>query len=311
VFLAQDVHVELVVGTPFRNDGNVRFKPNNDASVCTVVLSPFNESTDPEELNLELAVALIHLLAHLSARPQDEFMAIVERAFAGGLTHKLHLGRRTTKSPTSSKKPTTPPLPPCPSSLFKALRSSRSLRTAFKHRRRQAPATIMQSPSRTSARTTSSCPRSSTGRSRALADPSTLAGLHELRRDGWLDWHLLVAIANVAFNVRAGAAGLLKRSTQATSQQRRLATDPESDQSVPVPLAVLTPDRLRSTLEVAIFAIGQRRWHVGSAVETPNIAAFKELLEARYGYAVDDVPHRDLLSDALADDGTLLPLVDT
>jgi len=46
---------------------------------------------------------------------------------------------------------------------------------------------------------------------RALSDPDTASGLRRLRNDGWLDWHIFIAIANAALNIRANAAGLLDR----------------------------------------------------------------------------------------------------
>lgn len=42
-------------------------------------------------------------------------------------------------------------------------------------------------------------------------------------------------------------------------------------------------------------------------MKTPNPAAFKHLLSARYGYSTDDVPHRDLLGDTPHENGTLFP----
>jgi hypothetical protein len=74
---------------------------------------------------------------------------------------------------------------------------------------------------------------------------------------------------------------------------------------------MLTPSSLKSTMQLTIFSIGKRRWNLLSGTETPNVAAFRNLLISRYGFATDDVPHRDLLTDALADDGTILSLVET
>jgi hypothetical protein len=119
-----------------------------------------------------------------------------------------------------------------------------------------------------------------------------------------------MAIFNVAYNVRAREAGLLGRLGDAPDQLRLLARLPENKRSTLIPLAALTPDNLRATMQVTVLSIGQRRWKLGPALETPNSRALLELLKARFGYATDDYPHRDLLSDALASDGTLLPLIE-
>ena len=72
----------------------LRFKPSNERIECTVVLKPFTDDADDEELNLELSATLVHLLARLSARPETEFMRTVEQAFEEGLLHnQTHVAR--------------------------------------------------------------------------------------------------------------------------------------------------------------------------------------------------------------------------
>ena len=93
VFLPQEIHVELLTGTPLAGRGPVRFKPSNERVECSVVLRPLAGYADDEELNLELSATLVYLLAHLSARPEDEFMHTVQQAFEEGLIHKLHVAR--------------------------------------------------------------------------------------------------------------------------------------------------------------------------------------------------------------------------
>lgn len=93
VFLPQEVHVELLTGTRLAGRDPVRFKPSNERTECSVVLQPFTASTDDEELKLDLSATLVYLLARLSARPDNEFMLMVEHAFQEGLTHKLHVAR--------------------------------------------------------------------------------------------------------------------------------------------------------------------------------------------------------------------------
>lgn len=113
----------------------------------------------------------------------------------------------------------------------------------------------------------------------------------------------------MALNIRAGAAGLLDRPLATQREQQALARTPETADSEPIPLAALTPESLSYTMQVAMLAIARRRWRLLSPTQTPNLAAFRALLAARYGWN-DDVPHRDLLSDVLAADGTLRQLIE-
>lgn len=75
---------------------------------------------------------------------------------------------------------------------------------------------------------------------------------------------------------------------------------PETPDSSPVSLALLSPGSLRTQMQLAIIAIAQRRWNLLPNTHTPNISAFKSLISSRYGLN-DDVPHRDLLNVALGE----------
>lgn len=311
VFLTQDVHVDLLVGTPFGSEGNVTFKPNNDAVDCTVVLSPITASSDPEWLGQELGAVVIQLLAHLSVGPQDEFMAAVEQAFEAGLVHKIHVGRPYDELASvldqahynAISAVSIEPLKGSPFHPFAADHLAAPTTAGPRYDHDIALANIQETYEYLPSLLSQTLPR-------ALADPATVAGFHELRREGWLDWHLLIAIHNAALNVRAAAAGLLARPNVTAAEQGRLAREPETERSAPIPLSAFTPARMRSMMDGTILAIGQRRWRLGAA-QTPNLTAFRELLTRRYGFGEDDVPHRDLLTEALAEDGSLQPLLDS
>jgi hypothetical protein len=309
VFLPQEVHVELLAGTPLAGRSPARFKPSNERVECSIVLRPLADYADDEELNLELSATLVYLLAHLSARPADEFMHTVQQAFKEGLIHKLHVARpyddvagllsdahydalaAVSVSPFPGEHTPIasdelrPPATPGPG--YDRDASLENVRENYQF----LPSLLNQT-----------LPR-------ALSDPDTAAGLRRLRDDGWLDWHILIAIANAAFNIRASAAGLLSRPLAAKPEQHALAHTAETADSEPIPLAALTPESLRDAMRVAVLAIAKRRWRLLSATQTPNPTAFRALLTTRYGLS-DDVPHRDLLSDALAEDGTLRPLIE-
>jgi hypothetical protein len=139
---------------------------------------------------------------------------------------------------------------------------------------------------------------------RILADPDTRTGLQELREEGWLDWQILLALANIAANLRLQQAspGSIPRD-----YPTRFFQTPESHYATTLPLNVFTADSLRAQMDVTLLAVAQRRWKLGSAMTTPNPQAFKELLTTRYNYAADDVPHRDLLNGAPDERRTLIP----
>ncbi|GAA4256392.1 hypothetical protein [Dactylosporangium darangshiense] len=310
--MAQDIHVDVLVGTPLGDTGNVKFKPNNEAVTCTVILSPYDPSADPEKLNLELASTLVYLLANLSARPQDQFMASVEQAFAGGATHKLHVARpydelaglldanhyvalatvavEPLQGPAYRPSPAQPLAPPAtPGPTYDRAAGLAHIRDNYELFPRLLNQTLP----------------------RALADPDTLAGFRQLRGEGWLDWQILLATFNVVQTIRVRSAGLLDGPSQNLAQADQLAFQPETPQSSVIPLTALRPKELQAAMRGAIHAVGRRRWRIFPPTDTPNIEAFKDLLIARYAFAVDDVPHVDLLSGGLAGNESLVELVDT
>lgn len=310
VFLPQEVHVELLAGTPFAGRGTVRFKPTNERAECSVVLRPLADYADDDELNLELSTTLVYLLAHLSVRPEGEFMHTVRQAFGEGLMHKLHVARpyddvaglldeahydalsAVRLDPFPGEYTPTPGdelrFPVTPGPGYDRNASLENIRENYQF----LPSLLNQ---------TLPC---------ALSNPGTVAGFGRLREEGWLDWHILIAIANAAFNIRASAAGLLGRPLATQQEQYELARAPEIAGSDPIPLAALTPKSLREVMQVAVLAIARRRWGILTATQTPNLTAFRTLLSTRYGLR-DDVPHRDLLSGALAEDQTLRPLIES
>jgi hypothetical protein len=309
VFLPGEVHVELLAGTRLAGRDSVRFKPSNERIECSVVLQPFTADTDDEELNLDLSATLVYLLARLSARPENEFMRMVEHAFQEGLSHKLHVARPYDDVANLLNDAHYDALAAVRVKLFPGVH------TPVPGDELRLPATVGPGYNRDASlenirENYEFLPELlSQTLPRALSDPGAAAGLQRLREDGWLDRHILIAILNAALNIRAGAAGLLDHPLDTQQEQQALARTPVTADSAHIPLAALTPQSLSYTMQIAMLAIARRRWRLLSATQTPNLTAFRALLATRYGWN-DDVPHRDLLSDALVEDGTLRQLIE-
>lgn len=303
--LPQDVHVEVTVGTRPPGQSPVRVKPNNDAVECTVILTAHSDATTPDALNRELATTLIELLSRLSARPEDDFMVIVESAFRGGFVQKLSIGRpydevagllpaeHYERAAAVTVDPFEGPHRPYPAPQL-------AFPTTFGpgYDRDESLANISEQYEFLPTILTRTLPY-------ALSNAEST--LRALRAEGWLDWHLLLALANASFNTRAAGRGLLTPNADPSSQ-RKLAHTPERPQDPPVPLAALTPAALRQTFGLATLAVAKRRYGLLSPTQTPNFQAFRDLLDARYGLG-DDVAHLDLLTEALDANGKTRPLV--
>lgn len=141
---------------------------------------------------------------------------------------------------------------------------------------------------------------------RVLTDDDGRATVVRLRQEGWLDWQILVVLVNQAWNWRMRQAAM-EPGMGNPSEAIRLATEPETPQSPAIPIETFTTDvEMHTHMQTVTMA---RRWDLRGRQEAPGDEAMRELLTRRYQYAVDDLPHRDLL-DCLGDHGSLLPLLD-
>lgn len=307
-FVPHDVHVRVTVGTPHpSSEGNARVKMKHDRVLCSVVLSSA-DSVDMDALDHETMSTVTYILLHLTARGRDDFMALITQAFASGLTHKINSGRpydevagildnlhydrvaSTALDPIDATFRTTPAV---------ALAAPVSPGPGYDHG--AALERIRENYAWLPTLINRSLPR-------VLADPDTVEVLRQLRAAGWLDWHLLLALVNVAGNVRMRAAGVLSRPYIDRDEAVRLFKQPESADSEEVPLSEFTLANLQQQLQMCVSTVAQGRWKIPLHDGQPNLVGLKALLEARYGFR-NDVPHVDLLEGALGEDGQLRPLL--
>ena len=126
---------------------------------------------------------------------------------------------------------------------------------------------------------------------RLLGVPRFQKTIADLRKAGWLDWHLLTAISGATVNER------LNREYAHENDPKRLAElsdelDNEKEEWQPVPLDRFDEGVLRfclygsmpSTLAVVGLECHQM---------TPDFPAIEQFLSHRYNYWTDDVPHAD------------------
>jgi hypothetical protein len=142
---------------------------------------------------------------------------------------------------------------------------------------------------------------------RLLADEASRATIVRLRDDGWLDWQTLSILANVRWNWRMRDAGV-QFGVGDPREASRLAREPETPDSPEVPLEAFDDDEVafNARVQTATFA---QTWGLRGRVEHRDEHAMLDLLVRRFGFRVDDVPHRDIL-DCLDENGRLLPFVE-
>lgn len=142
---------------------------------------------------------------------------------------------------------------------------------------------------------------------RLLADEGIRATIQRLQGEGWLDWQILATLANMKWNWRLRNAGMLP-GVGDPKEALKLAREPETQDSPVVPLEWFNDAEITFNLTVQTSVIAQT-WGVVGRAEVAGEDAMRDLLARRYGYATDDIPHRDILN-CLDENGELLPLVE-
>ena len=137
---------------------------------------------------------------------------------------------------------------------------------------------------------------------RVLANEGARTELLRLRQEGWLDWQILVALVNIVWTWRVEDAGLPMDPSKPAV--RALQRTPESADTPEVPLSIVSRKALSVHRHVLALAVAQR-WRLRWRPQVPDEDALWQLLVSRYQFAVDDLPHRDIL-DSVDDDGALL-----
>ncbi|GGC23881.1 hypothetical protein GCM10011572_51740 [Pseudoduganella buxea] len=114
-----------------------------------------------------------------------------------------------------------------------------------------------------------------------------------LRRQGYLDWHILLLIANVAMNKRLSVTN----SPQGLMDDQKAVTTALAKEET-------TGDGLLTMLDLQSMPIDAlldmqlatlcSTWGLVFKSRTPDFAALRVVLKERYGYMADDVPHDPL-----------------
>ena len=245
-----------------------------------------------ENINDELMTVLTTILREASLLPSDDLYAVMERAFQRGLGHQLAaavqleefveifstgqenaFSRRSAEVPWSGLERT---ITACeelrwqdgPGPTYSRDQANEMLRTRYE--------TLAQSLRITVA---------------------VLSGSQEfrptvqaLRADGWLDWHILTAISNIAMNYRSPLGA--RPSEETVREMLRTASSSESATAPPVPVALFTPERMQDARQTAMFSF-LKHWGLECCQRTPDVLAIERMLAARYGYWDDDVTHDD------------------
>lgn len=285
------VQVQVVAVDPGARP-RTRRNPGNDGSDWVVHLMPA-DGADPNEVGLELTKAVAAVLYEASLLPGGQYRAAVERCFERGLPHKLGAGRpyddvaavvdrqlfdRTSREsvpvPAHWDVPAVPDAPPelakrrGPGPGYDRAEALRFVRNRYRQCRRILKSTL----------------------SRLDDDPSFRDTYSGLLASGWLDWHVLLALANARMNFRLELAPKSVADMQKEFGSRPALPDESADEPA-LPAVWLSAERLGTMRNMAFLTAATSTWNLELHQDTPDIDALVEVLLDRYGFADDDVPH--------------------
>lgn len=297
-FIQTRINVRIVntpeVKTPVQE--RIESLPSNDGREWVVKLTPVRRSDDvnPDDIVTELLAMLSVILRETSLLPEDDFVASLERAFERGLGHKLSPGRPFDQLLEMFANDTEPELQ---RSLYTTPWNCDNgiLETHEELRWQDGPGpTYSKDLSEQILRTRYESLAESIRITIAMlaASKEFRSDVKALRAEGWLDWHILVAIANIVMNYRNPYDPSDYFSETTRMELIRLASQPESATVEPVPIGLFTLDTMNLNRQFAMMSL-VNNWGLECQQRTPDLPAIQSLLAARYGYWVDDVPHDD------------------
>jgi hypothetical protein len=296
-----------------------------DATVCVTVDTEQGEGEQPDRIDIDdsgpeimaravvstapgdlqahhrsVIVTCLQLLHAVHVRPMDDLLPVTESLMRGGLQHKTSIGRPYAEAAgllnEDHYRRCAAAIRPPSSSTFRPVGREAlgpSTATGVGYDRDEALLAIRGRYQSANSVLRYTLPR-------LLADEGGRATIARLRESGWLDWQVLAALQNAVLNWRIEQAGI-QFGVDDPDRIQQLARQPETAESPEVPLQVFAGNDVDMYMTLQMVAVA-RSWRLRVRPEALGRGELRDLLTRRYQYAVDDVPHRDLLN-CLEEDG--------
>ncbi|PCI11641.1 hypothetical protein COB72_00385 [bacterium] len=116
--------------------------------------------------------------------------------------------------------------------------------------------------------------------------------VRRLRDEGWLDWHLILAITNIILNYRIGQPGFRKgKSAEEIHQESMISLNrEESYDDIWIPGSKFSEEAMRLALQISSISTLKNEG-LECRQLTPDLPAIDDFLRHRMGYWSDDVEH--------------------
>jgi hypothetical protein len=292
LIIPSDVHIRLEVCG--RAPAAMRQQPDNGVLRFVIALPATEEAADEAAWTFAIVSTII---VQATAMPFDDYRKVLEAKMKRGLTARAFwvqpAGRllRDIRSLLLGDLPdltgeTQPPLfvpPPLghpelawrdgPAPGYSTRRAEIALRNRYRRTAKVAKAIIPQ----------------------LMANPASRAALEEQHRLGILDWQLINAIFNFTLNASMEeelGGPLLGGTPDPNGVMQRAIKRLEAGEMPKIDVAKFTADFLRFQMDLNVIAT-LKGWGLELHRQTPDSAAIRRFLDARYNNSTDDIPHED------------------
>ncbi|MXY43425.1 MAG: hypothetical protein F4Y50_05105 [Dehalococcoidia bacterium] len=283
-----------------RLEEDLKALPSNDGRLWEAHLTPISQDTnDPHLLNKELLAMLTQILLEASLLPAPDFVEAIDRAFQGGLAHKLSPARPYDELAAMFWDDQAQDIP---RGIFETkwdcLDGTYDPHSDLMWQDGPGP-TFTSAKAEELLRSRYDVFASSLRVTVPALGPSFVFGqiVKVLRREGWLDWHLLLAIANIVLNYRQSVSAEDFSDPTVREEFVRASRKPEEDTDPPVPVRMFTREAMQDARRLSMLS-SLANWDLECRQPTPDFPAIERFLAARYGYWGDDVEHEDPFPEA-------------
>ena len=293
-------HIKVKVGIWSEKKSIVKSIPSNKERQWFVRFSRHRDNMDIQESQKEAFGFVASIINEVSLLPEREFCDIIEKSFQGGLVSKVEIARpyeelyricvmdpRACEQERLHWRLVRPNAPfgvrehpelgwfDGPGPGYSKERSEEHIRNRYDNAVSSIRYTLV----------------------RLSGNGPFMEVVRRLKGEGWLDWHIVVAVANVTWNYRAlhqdisfgsGIQAIKEKMKQAIVREER-------EDTTPVPMAEYTEEAVRMALRISQLAT-LKTFKLECRQHTPDFEGLNDFLRVRFNYWTDDVEHEDPFS---------------
>lgn len=129
---------------------------------------------------------------------------------------------------------------------------------------------------------------------RLLTDQGFRCQVKKLIDAGYLDWEILLIIANICVDDRVkNELGPMAPIEEQMRLTRKLMFSEETEADIPTSPAIFTDERIDLQKQIFLLSVA-KTWGLVLHQQTPDFNALERLLDFRYHNSEDDIPHPEL-----------------